>query len=184
MTRLREIYQNELVDKLKQELQLKNVMEVPRVEKVVVNMGLGEAIQNVKILESAAEEMSRITGQKAVITRAKKSIAQFKLREEMPIGVMVTLRRDRAYEFLDRLINVALPRVRDFKGVSPKAFDGRGNYTLGIREQLIFPEIDIEQIDKIKGMNVTIVTSARTDEEGRALLAGMGMPFRKQNVAA
>jgi large subunit ribosomal protein L5 len=147
-------------------------------------MGLGEAIQNVKILESAVEEMSRITGQKAVITRAKKSIAQFKLREEMPIGVMVTLRRDRAYEFLDRLINVALPRVRDFKGVSPKAFDGRGNYTLGIREQLIFPEIDIEQIDKIKGMNVTIVTSARTDEEGRALLAGMGMPFRKQNVAA
>jgi len=184
MSRLKEIYQNELVDKLKQELQLKNVMEVPRVEKVVVNMGLGEAIQNVKILESAVEEMSRITGQKAVITRAKKSIAQFKLREEMPIGVMVTLRRDRAYEFLDRLINVALPRVRDFKGVSPKAFDGRGNYTLGIREQLIFPEIDIEQIDKIKGMNVTIVTSARTDEEGRALLAGMGMPFRKQNVAA
>jgi len=184
MARLKEIYQNELVEKLKQELQLKNVMEVPRVEKVVVNMGLGEAIQNVKILESAVEEMSRITGQKAVITRAKKSIAQFKLREEMPIGVMVTLRRDRAYEFLDRLINVALPRVRDFKGVSPKAFDGRGNYTLGIREQLIFPEIDIEQIDKIKGMNVTIVTTARTDEEGRALLAGMGMPFRKQNVAA
>mgnify|MGYP003574395565 FL=1 len=184
MARLKEIYQNELVPKLKEELQLKNVMEVPRVEKVVVNMGLGEAIQNVKILESAVEEMSRITGQKAVITRAKKSIAQFKLREEMPIGVMVTLRRDRAYEFLDRLINVALPRVRDFKGVSAKAFDGRGNYTLGIREQLIFPEIDIEQIDKIKGMNVTIVTSARTDEEGRALLTGMGMPFRKQNVAA
>ena len=184
MARLKEIYQNELIEKLKQELQLKNVMEVPRVEKVVINMGLGEAIQNVKILESAVEEMSRITGQKAVITRAKKSIAQFKLREEMPIGAMVTLRRDRAYEFLDRLINVALPRVRDFKGVSPKAFDGRGNYTLGIREQLIFPEIDIERIDKIKGMNVTIVTSARTDEEGRALLAGMGMPFRKQNVAA
>ena len=184
MARLKEIYQNELVPKLKEELQLKNVMEVPRVEKVVVNMGLGEAIQNVKILESAVEEMSRITGQKAVITRAKKSIAQFKLREDMPIGVMVTLRRDRAYEFLDRLINVALPRVRDFKGVSAKAFDGRGNYTLGIREQLIFPEIDIEEIDKIKGMNVTIVTSARTDEEGRALLTGMGMPFRKQNVAA
>ena len=184
MARLKEIYQQELVPKLKEELQLKNVMEIPRVEKVVVNMGLGEAIQNVKILESAVEEMSRITGQKAVITRAKKSIAQFKLREEMPIGVMVTLRRDRAYEFLDRLINVALPRVRDFKGVSAKAFDGRGNYTLGIREQLIFPEIDIEEIDKIKGMNVTIVTSARTDEEGRALLTGMGMPFRKQNVAA
>ena len=184
MARLKEIFQNELVPKLKEELQLKNVMEVPRVEKVVVNMGLGEAIQNVKILESAVEEMSRITGQKAVITRAKKSIAQFKLREEMPIGVMVTLRRDRAYEFLDRLINVSLPRVRDFKGVSAKAFDGRGNYTLGIREQLIFPEIDIEEIDKIKGMNVTIVTSARTDEEGCALLTGMGMPFRKQNVAA
>ena len=184
MARLKEIYQKELVDKLKQELQLKNVMEVPRVEKVVVNMGLGEAIQNVKILESGVEELSRITGQKAVITRAKKSIAQFKLREEMPIGVMVTLRRDKAYEFLDRLINVALPRVRDFKGVSPKAFDGRGNYTLGIREQLIFPEIDIEKIDKVKGMNVTIVTSARTDEEGRALLTELGMPFRKQNVAA
>jgi len=184
MARLKEIYQNELVPKLLKELELKNVMEVPRVEKVVINMGLGEAIQNVKILESAVEEMSRITGQKAVITRAKKSIAQFKLREEMPIGVMVTLRRDRAYEFLDRLINVALPRVRDFKGVSAKAFDGRGNYTLGIREQLIFPEIDIEEIDKIKGMNVTIVTTARTDEEGRALLTEMGMPFRKQNVAA
>lgn len=184
MARLKEIYQNELIPKLKEELQLENVMEVPRVEKVVVNMGLGEAIQNIKILESAVEELSRITGQKAVITRAKKSIAQFKLREEMPIGVMVTLRRDRAYEFLDRLINVALPRVRDFKGVSAKAFDGRGNYTLGIREQLIFPEIDIEKIDKIKGMNVTIVTSARTDEEGRALLTGLGMPFRKQNVAA
>jgi large subunit ribosomal protein L5 len=184
MARLKELYQKELVPKLLKELQLKNVMEVPRVEKVVINMGLGEAIQNVKILESAVAEMSRITGQKAVITRAKKSIAQFKLREDMPIGVMVTLRRDRAYEFLDRLINVALPRVRDFKGVSAKAFDGRGNYTLGIREQLIFPEIDIEQIDKIKGMNVTIVTSARTDEEGRALLTEMGMPFRKQNVAA
>lgn len=184
MARLKEIYQKELVPKLMKELQLKNVMEVPRVEKVVINMGLGEAIQNVKILESATAEMALITGQKAVITHAKKSIAQFKLREEMPIGVMVTLRRDRAYEFLDRLINVALPRVRDFKGVSAKAFDGRGNYTLGIREQLIFPEIDIEEIDKIKGMNVTIVTSARTDEEGRALLTGMGMPFRKQNVAA
>jgi large subunit ribosomal protein L5 len=184
MARLKEIYKKELVPKLIKELQLKNVMEVPHIEKVVINMGLGEAIQNVKILESATAEMSLISGQKAVITHAKKSIAQFKLREEMPIGVMVTLRRDRAYEFLDRLINVALPRVRDFKGVSAKAFDGRGNYTLGIREQLIFPEIDIEEIDKIKGMNVTIVTSARTDEQGRALLTGMGMPFRKQNVAA
>jgi len=184
MARLKEIYQKELVPKLIKELQLKNVMEVPRIEKVVVNMGLGEAIQNIKILESAVDELTRITGQKAVITRAKKSIAQFKLREDMPIGVMVTLRRDKAYEFLDRLINVALPRVRDFKGVSPKAVDGRGTYTLGIREQLIFPEIDIEKIDKIKGMNVTIVTTARTDEEGRALLAQIGMPFRKQTVAA
>lgn len=184
MARLKELYQKELVPKLIKELQLKNVMEVPRIEKVVVNMGLGEAIQNIKILESAVDELTRITGQKAVITRAKKSIAQFKLREDMPIGVMVTLRREKAYEFLDRLINVGLPRVRDFKGVSPKAFDGRGNYTLGIREQLIFPEIDIEKIDKIKGMNVTIVTTARTDEEGRALLTEIGMPFRKQNVAA
>ena len=184
MARLKEKYQNELVPKLKEELQLKNVMEVPRVEKVVVNMGLGEAITNIKVLESAAEEMAGITGQKAVITKAKKSIAQFKLREDMPIGVMVTLRRDRAYEFLDRLINVALPRVRDFKGISPKALDGRGNYTLGSREQLIFPEIDIEKIDKVKGLNITIVTSARTDEEGRALLTGLGMPFRKQSVAA
>ena len=151
---------------------------------IVSGVKITQNAQNIKILESAVEEMSRITGQKAVITRAKKSIAQFKLREEMPIGVMVTLRREKAYEFLDRLINVALPRVRDFKGVSAKAFDGRGNYTLGIREQLIFPEIDIEKIDKIKGMNVTIVTSARNDEEGRALLTGLGMPFRKQNVAA
>jgi large subunit ribosomal protein L5 len=154
-------------------------MEAPRVEKVVINMGLGEAIQNIKVLESAVDELSRLTGQKAVITKAKKSIATFKLREGMPIGCMVTLRRDRAYEFLDRLINVALPRVRDFKGVSSKAFDGRGNYTLGIREQIIFPEIDLDKIDKVKGLNVTIVTTARTDEEGRALLTGLGMPFRK-----
>jgi large subunit ribosomal protein L5 len=161
------------------DLQLKNVMEVPRVEKVTINMGLGEAIQNIKVLESAVEELGKITGQKAVITKAKNSIASFKLREGMPIGCMVTLRRNRAYEFLDRLINVALPRVRDFKGVSPKAFDGRGNYTLGIREQLIFPEIDLDKIDKVKGLNVTIVTSAKTDEEGRALLAALGMPFRK-----
>lgn len=184
MARLKDHYQKELAPKLMQELQLKNVMEVPRVEKVVINMGLGEAIQNIKVLESAVEELSRITGQKAVITRAKRSIATFKLREGMPIGCMVTLRRERAYEFLDRLINVALPRVRDFKGVSPKGFDGRGNFTLGIREQLIFPEIDIEKIDKVKGLNVTVVTSARTDEEGRALLTALGMPFRKQSAAA
>jgi large subunit ribosomal protein L5 len=179
MARLKEMYQRELVPQLLRDLQLKNVMEVPRVEKVVINMGLGEAIQNIKVLESAAEELTRIAGQKAVITKAKKSIASFKLREGMPIGCMVTLRRDRAYEFLDRLINIGLPRVRDFKGVSPKAFDGRGNYTLGIREQIIFPEIDLDKIDKVKGLNVTIVTTARTDEEGRALLTGLGMPFRK-----
>jgi large subunit ribosomal protein L5 len=184
MARLKELYKTELAPRLMQELQLANVMEVPRVIKVVVNMGLGEAIQNIKVLEGAVEELSRITGQKAVITRAKRSIASFKLREGMPIGCMVTLRRERAYEFLDRLLNVGLPRVRDFKGVSPKGFDGRGNYTLGIREQLIFPEIDIEKIDKVKGLNVTIVTSARTDEEGRALLTALGMPFRKQSAAA
>jgi len=179
MARLKEIYKSEIAPRLMKELQLKNVMEVPRVEKVVINMGLGEAIQNIKILESAVEELGRITGQKAVVTKARKSIATFKLREGMPIGCMVTLRRERAYEFLDRLINVSLPRVRDFKGVSSKAFDGRGNYTLGIKEQLIFPEIDIEKIEKVKGMNVTIVTTAGSDEGGRALLAAMGMPFRK-----
>ncbi len=179
MARLKDTYQAELAPQLKTDLQLKNVMEVPRIEKVVVNMGLGEAIQNIKVLESAVTELTKITGQKAVVTKAKKSIATFKLREGMPIGCMVTLRRDRAYEFLDRLISVGLPRVRDFKGVSPKAFDGRGNYTLGIKEQIIFPEIDLDKIDKVKGLNVTIVTTARTDEEGRALLASLGMPFRK-----
>lgn len=179
MARLKEMFDTELSPRLMKDLQLKNVMQAPRVEKVVVNMGLGEAIQNIKVLESAEKELSAITGQKAVVTRAKKSIASFKLREGMPIGCMVTLRRNRAYEFLDRLINVALPRVRDFKGVSPKAFDGRGNYTLGIKEQIIFPEVDLDQIEKVMGLNVTVVTSARTDEEGRALLAGLGMPFRK-----
>jgi large subunit ribosomal protein L5 len=178
MARLKETYQKEIVPKLRTEFNYKNLMEVPRIEKIVVNMGLGEAIQNVKILDSAALELSAITGQKAVITKAKKSIASFKLREGMPIGCMVTLRRDRMYEFLDRLMNVALARVRDFKGVSGKAFDGQGNYTLGIKEQLIFPEINYDQIDKIKGMNVTIVTSAKTDEEGKALLKHFGMPFR------
>ncbi|NLC72017.1 MAG: 50S ribosomal protein L5 [Desulfuromonadaceae bacterium] len=179
MARLADFYQAELRPKLQKELGLGNVMQVPKVVKVVVNMGLGEAIQNVKILESAADELARITGQKAVITKAKKSIATYKLREGMPIGCMVTLRRERAYEFLDRLINIALPRVRDFKGISSKAFDGRGNYTFGIREQIIFPEIDLEKIDKVKGMNISIVTSAKNDEEGRALLTGLGMPFRK-----
>ncbi|MHB1399511.1 MAG: 50S ribosomal protein L5 [Trichloromonadaceae bacterium] len=179
MARLKDTYQAELVTQLKNDLQLKNVMEVPRIEKIVVNMGLGEAIQNIKILESAVIELTKITAQKAVVTKAKKSIATFKLREGMPIGCMVTLRRDHAYEFLDRLISVGLPRVRDFKGVSAKAFDGRGNYTLGIKEQIIFPEIDFDKVDKVKGLNVTIVTTARTDEEGRALLASLGMPFRK-----
>lgn len=179
MARLKEAYIQEQRPALMKEFQYRNVMEVPRVEKVVLNMGLGEAIQNPKLLESAVEELARISGQKPVITKAKKSIASFKLREEMSIGASVILRRDRAWEFIDRLVNVALPRVRDFKGVSPKAFDGRGNYTLGIREQLIFPEIDLDRIAKISGLNVTIVTTAKTDEEGRALLTGLGMPFRK-----
>ncbi len=179
MARLKQAYLQEHVPALMKEFQYKNVMQVPKIEKIVLNMGLGEAIQNPKLLESAVEELGRITGQKAVITRAKKSIATFKLREEMAIGACVTLRQDRAWEFLDRLISVALPRVRDFKGISPKAFDGRGNYTLGIREQLIFPEIDLDKIAKVSGLNVTIVTTAKTDEEGRALLAGLGMPFRK-----
>lgn len=179
MARLKQLYLQEQVPALMKEFQYKTVMEVPRVEKVVLNMGLGEAIQNPKLLESAVDELARITGQKAVITKSKKSIAAFKLREDMPIGACVTLRQDRAWEFLDRLVNVALPRVRDFKGISPKAFDGRGNYTLGIREQLIFPEIDLDKIAQVSGMNITIVTTARTDEEGRALLTGLGMPFRK-----
>ncbi|MGE4344071.1 MAG: 50S ribosomal protein L5 [Geoalkalibacter sp.] len=179
MARLKEHFATDIAPKLMKEFQYKNVMEVPRVEKVVVNMGLGEAIQNPKLLESAVEELTKMTGQRAVITRAKKSIAGFKLREGMPIGCMVTLRRSKAFEFLDRLINVALPRVRDFKGVSSKAFDGRGNYTLGIREQIIFPEIDIDKIAKVSGLNISIVTTAKTDEEARQLLAGLGMPFRK-----
>ncbi len=179
MARLKESYLQEQVPALMKEFQYKTVMEVPRVEKVVLNMGLGEAIQNPKLLESAVDELARISGQKAVITKSKKSIAGFKLREEMSIGACVTLRQDRAWEFLDRLVNVALPRVRDFKGISPKAFDGRGNYTLGVREQLIFPEIDLDKIAQVSGLNITIVTTARTDEEGRALLTGLGMPFRK-----
>lgn len=178
MARLKDLYIKEIVPQLKKDFNYKSVMEVPKLEKIVVNMGLGEAIQNVKILDSASEEMATITGQKAVITKAKKSIASFKLRQGMPIGCMVTLRKDRMYEFLDRLVNVSLPRVRDFKGVPAKAFDGQGNYSLGIKEQLIFPEINYDKIDKIKGMNITIVTTAKTDEEGRALLRLLGMPFR------
>jgi large subunit ribosomal protein L5 len=177
--RLADFYRTECVPLMMQEFKYKSSMQVPRVQKVVVNIGLGEAIQNIKLLESAAVELGSITGQKAVVTRAKKSIAAFKLREGMPIGCMVTLRRDRMYYFLDKLLNVVLPRVRDFRGVSEKAFDGRGNYTLGIKEQIIFPEIDYDKIDKVKGMNITIVTSAPSDEEGRFLLKLMGMPFRK-----
>ena len=178
MARLRDLYIKDVVPNLMKDFNYKSVMEVPKLEKIVVNMGLGEAIQNVKILDSASEELALITGQKAVITKAKKSIASFKLRQGMPIGCMVTLRRERMYEFLDRLVNVSLPRVRDFKGIPAKAFDGQGNYSLGIKEQLIFPEINYDKIDKIKGMNITIVTTAKTDEEGRALLRMLGMPFR------
>lgn len=178
MARLKDIYINEIVPKLMKDFNYKSVMEVPKVEKIVLNMGLGEAIQNVKILDSAVDELGVISGQKAVITKAKKSIATFKLREGMPIGAMVTLRKDRMFEFLDRLLNISIPRVRDFKGVSPKAFDGNGNYSLGIKEQLIFPEINYDKIDKIKGLNITIVTTAKSDEESRALLKYMGMPFR------
>jgi large subunit ribosomal protein L5 len=178
MSRLKDIYTSEIVPKLRKDFSYKSTMEIPRIQKIVVNMGLGEAIQNIKILDSATAELNAITGQKSVITKAKKSIATFKLREGMSIGCMVTLRRDRMYEFLDRLMNVSLARVRDFKGVSGKAFDGKGNYTLGIKEQLIFPEINYDTVDKIKGMNITIVTSAKTDEEGKALLKYLGMPFR------
>lgn len=175
----KEKYKQEVVPAMGKRFAYGNVMEVPRLEKVVVNMGLGEAVHNVKILESAVAEMAAITGRKPVITKARKSIAQFKLREGMPIGCMVTLRREVMYEFLERLVNVVLPRVRDFKGISGKAFDGRGNYSLGFREQLVFPEIDLENVDKIKGMNIAVVTTAKNDEEGRELLSLFGFPFRK-----
>ena len=178
MPRLKKRYHDEVVGLLMKEFQFGNPMEVPRLHKVTVNMGLGEAVQNGKIIESAVEELAAITGQKPVVTRARKAIATFELRQGMPIGVMVTLRKERMWEFADRLISLALPRQRDFKGVSPKGFDGRGNFTLGLREHIIFPEIDYDKIDKIKGMNITFVTSAKTDEHGRALLKGLGMPFR------
>ncbi|HXX33597.1 MAG TPA: 50S ribosomal protein L5 [Thermodesulfobacteriota bacterium] len=178
MAKLKEVYQEKVVPALMKRFNYKNRMEVPKLDKIVINMGLGEAIQNIKILDSAAQELSQITGQKPVITKAKKSIAQFKLRTGMPIGCMVTLRKERMYEFFTRLVNVTLPRVRDFKGISGKAFDGRGNYALGIREQLIFPEIHYDKIDKVKGMNIVIVTTAKTDEEGKELLRLLGMPFR------
>jgi large subunit ribosomal protein L5 len=178
MAKIKDVYQEKVVPALMKRFNYKNRMEVPKLEKIVINMGLGEAIQNIKILDSAAQELSQITGQKPVITKAKKSIAQFKLRTGMPIGCMVTLRKERMYEFFNRLVNVTLPRVRDFKGLSGKSFDGRGNYALGIREQLIFPEIHYDKIDKVKGMNIVIVTTAKTDEEGKELLKLLGMPFK------
>lgn len=178
MARLKQVYNQQIVPDLMQEFKYKNRMQVPKINKIVVNMGLGQAIQNVKIIDYAMSELRQITGQQPVTTRARKSIASFKLRKGMPIGCKVTLRGERMYEFLDRLLNVALPRVRDFRGVSPKAFDGRGNYSLGIKEQIIFPEINYDKVERIMGMNVTIDTTAGTDEEGRALLKKMGMPFR------
>jgi len=178
MARLKDFYLKEIVPALKKEFNYSNMMEVPKVEKIVINMGLGEAIQNIKLLDSASSELSLIAGQKAVTTRAKKSIATFKLRQGMPIGCMVTLRSAKMYNFLDRLVNVALPRVRDFRGVSAKSFDGRGNYALGIKEHIIFPEIDYDNLDRIKGMNVVVVTTAKKDEEAKALLKLLGMPFK------
>jgi large subunit ribosomal protein L5 len=178
MAKMKEIYQEKVIPALMKRFNYRNKMEVPKLEKIVINMGLGEAIQNIKILDSGVQEVSQIAGQKPIITKAKKSIAQFKLRTGMPIGCMVTLRKERMYEFFNRLVNVALPRVRDFKGLSGKSFDGRGNYALGIREQLIFPEIRYDKIDKVKGMNIVIVTTAKTDEEGKELLRLLGMPFR------
>jgi len=178
--RLLERYRGEVTAKLSEEFGYTNPMEVPRLEKIVLNMGVGEATQNQKLLEKAAEELTAIAGQKPIIRKARKSIANFKLRQGQAIGAMVTLRGDRMWEFFDRLVSIALPRVRDFKGVSPKAFDGRGNYTLGIREQIIFPEVNYDQVEKIAGLNVTVCTSARNDAEGRALLAHLGMPFRAQ----
>lgn len=178
-TRLKEKYQNEIVPALLSKFNYKSVMQVPKVEKIIINMGVGEAVANAKSLDTAIEDLQLISGQKPVVTRAKKSIAGFKLREGMPIGAKVTLRGERMYHFLDKLMNVSLPRVRDFRGISSKAFDGRGNYTLGLKEQLIFPEIEYDKIDTVRGMDIVIVTSAKTDEEARELLTQMGMPFRK-----
>jgi len=178
--RLKQTYAKEVRKKLQDEFQIKNPMAVPKIEKVVLNMGMGEAISNAKILDSAVDELSQITGQKPIVTKAKKSIASFKLREGQSIGTMVTLRGEKMYEFLDRLLNIALPRVRDFRGVPTNSFDGRGNYTLGLKDQLIFQEVDYAKVDKMRGMNVTFVTSARTDEESKLLLQHLGMPFRHQ----
>jgi large subunit ribosomal protein L5 len=178
MSQLKEIYEKEVVPLLKDKFAYKNVTQIPKLEKIVLNMGLGEAIHNIKLLESAVDELKLIAGQRPVVTRAKKSIAAFKLRAGMPIGCMVTLRRSRMWDFLNKLVNIALPRVRDFKGVSGKAFDGAGNYSLGIKEHIIFPEIDYDKIDQIKGLNICVVTTANTDEEGKELLKLLGMPFR------
>ncbi|MFC1591523.1 50S ribosomal protein L5 [Thermodesulfobacteriota bacterium] len=183
MARLKESYKEKTVPQLMKKYSYKSIMQVPRLEKVVINMGLGEAIQNIKILDTAQQELAQITGQKPVITRARKAIANFKLRKGMPIGCKVTLRSERMYEFIDRLVNLALPRIRDFKGVSAKAFDGRGNYALGVREQIIFPEIEYDRIDKIRGMNIVITTTAETDEEAKTLLELLGMPFAGKNLA-
>jgi len=179
MSRLREVYKTEIIPALTKHFNYRNVMAVPRLVKININMGLGEAIANAKVLDVASEELSAITGQRPVVTKAKKSVAAFKLRQGMPIGVTVTLRGDRMYEFLDRLVSIALPRVRDFRGVATRSFDGRGNYTLGIRDQMIFPETNYAKVTKVKGMNICITTTARTDEESRALLGAMGMPFRR-----
>lgn len=179
MSRLKEQYQNEIIDAMIKKFGYKNIMEVPKLDKVVINMGVGEAKENAKVLESAIADMEKIAGQKAVVTRAKNSVANFKIREGMPIGCKVTLRGEKMYEFVDRLINLALPRVRDFRGVNPNAFDGRGNYALGIKEQLIFPEIEYDKIDKVRGMDVIFVTTAKTDEEARELLKQFNMPFAK-----
>jgi large subunit ribosomal protein L5 len=179
MVRLKEMYEKQCIPQLMNEFGYKNPMQIPRLKKIILNMGMGEAVQNIKILDSAVAELTLISGQKPIVTRAKRSIAAFKLREGMPIGCKVTLRGDRMYNFLDKLVNVSLPRVRDFRGVSHKSFDGKGNYTLGIREQVIFPEIDYDKVEKVKGMNITIVTTAETDDEARSLLKLLGMPFRQ-----
>ena len=179
MAELKRLYEDEIVQKLTEKFQYKNRMQVPKLKKIVLNMGIGEAIQNIKVLDAAVEELQIIAGQHPVVTRAKRSIAAFKLRTGMPIGCMVTLRRERMYDFYEKLVNIALARVRDFRGVSPSGFDGHGNYTLGIKEHIIFPEIDYDKIDKVKGMNITVVTSAENDDEGRELLRLLGMPFRR-----
>ncbi len=179
MARLKELYEKEVMPQLTKEFGYKNLHQVPRLVKIVVNTGLGEAVQDIKVIDKSMEELAMITGQRPVVTRARKSVAAFKVREGMPIGCKVTIRGIRMYEFLDRLINAVLPRVRDFRGVSPKGFDGRGNYTLGLKEQIVFPEVDYDKVDKLRGMNITIVTTAKTDEEGRSFLSALGMPFRR-----